>query len=98
MPDDLKLLTKQEAMKILRFDDERTIDRLIANGKIAFRKHGNRTMFAEEDVADYVRSIRMVGKRKAPDESKASGKRDLGNAISEAIAALARLKTELDRA
>ena len=89
MPDELKLLTIGEAMEILRIDDERTMNRIISNGRLPYRQVSNKRLIADDDLRRYVASCRMVGKKCVPLPSPAdSDLRRLAATSAEALEAL----------
>lgn len=89
MPDTMKLLTISEAMEILRIEDERTMNRIISNGRLPYRLVSNKRLISDEDLRHYVASCRMVGKKCVPLPSPADADlRKLAAAASEALADL----------
>ena len=73
------IYTKHEAMLELRLKDERTLLRLVRSGMLPYRKYGNRMMFEQEDINDYLRKIRRVGLR----DAKQLPKKDVWKAVAE---------------
>ncbi len=64
------IFTKDEAKKELKIQDDRTLMRLVNNGLLPYHQHGNRMMFTQEDIDDYLRKIRRVGRIKVPSEKE----------------------------
>ncbi len=79
----MKLLTTTEAAELLGVSGRSVLD-LVKTGKLAVHRlgpHGGKTRFTEEDLAEYLRSIRSFGSR-APSPPSASPRRGKRSALT----------------
>lgn len=86
------LHSKEAAMEILGLKDKKTIMKMVRTGSLAHRAIGNKIMFADEDLDEYIRKCRRVGRKdvqRPPQEIR------LDQAISDAKDALLALADAL---
>jgi predicted site-specific integrase-resolvase len=88
----MTLMTKREAMLELRLKDERTLLRLVKTGLLPCRMHGNRMMFTEEDIGDYLLRIRRVGRKDVPQQSQKNLRKTVADFKDALLAVLSALE------
>lgn len=79
------LLNKDAVMEILGLKDKKTLMKMVHDGKLPHRQIGNKIMFAEEDLNEYIRKCRRVGRK---DVQRPTNEIRLDQAISTAKTAL----------
>ena len=58
----MAMMTKEDLKRELCIKDDRTLMRLVKAGLLSYHQHGNRMMFTQDDIDDYLRKIRRVGR------------------------------------
>lgn len=87
------LLNKDAVMEILGLKDKKTLMKMVHNGKLPHRQIGNKIMFSEEDLTEYIRKCRRVGRK---DVQRQANEIRLDQAISTAKTALLDLAQALE--
>ena len=88
------LLNKDAVMEILGLKDKKTLMKMVHNGKLPHRQIGNKIMFSEEDLTEYIRKCRRVGRK---DVQRHTGEIRLDHSIENAKSSLLELVDALNK-